>query len=1089
MWKKLALFISILLVLWTLNQGSVAFGAGGSLLGRWMCDEGQGSVVSDSSGNKRNGKFVNGDPAWTPGHAGSAIKLVDPTLVEVPSINMTLSEATMAGWLFADGLQPQWSAIIMHRGSGTAHGFNMYDDGRLVYHWNDDAATYNYRGTAYYVANEWTHCALTIQPTKATFYVNGVEASVNAIRHNPANWSQPFHLGGDNNAFSPSRRMKGALDDVMMFSRALSAEQVAGIMNGTLPVFLKAEKPNPADGTVDVTLVYLQWTPGEKSMWEDVYLGTTPELTAANRVSQQLAARKLYIQVVPPLEPGQKYYWRVDSLDGAKKLLATGDVWSFTAQALKASIPSPADGATGQFPGITLGWLRGSDTQSNRVYLGFDKTAVANGDPSADKGSVTEASFSTGALRSSTTYYWRVDTVNTDTTVVPGDVWSFSTMDAGPENKIVYQLWSNIGGTAVSVLTGDPRYPSSPDSVEYLDSWLHPVNAAPDADWGSNYGDRIYGWLKPPATADYTFWVAGDDETQLLLSTDASPANAVMVANVSGWTPALDFDNTGGGSGGASQKSAPINLKAGQKYFIMTLHKEGGGGDSVAVAWQGGPITAREVIKAEYVDTFSLPPLQAYRPRPANGAVDTVQTLTLTWSAGEKAQQHAVYLGDDANAVGSADASSPLFKGQRADASFDTGELEWGKTYYWRVDEINTGEAGSPWKGSVWSFTTANYIPIDDFESYTDEEVGRIFQSWIDGWGYTTPEPGNLGNGTGSTVGYTDPPFAETKVIHNGRQSMPFEYNNIDSSFIKPYYSETERTWTAAQDWTSHGMNTLSLWFRGYPISFVDKGNEAFTVSASGSDIYGTADNFRFVYKRLSGDGSIMAKVESLGNVYEYAKAGVMIRTGLAAGSMYAIAAVSPSHGTTFEFRQMDDSAAGSSGAWLNPVVKAPYWVRLTRTANVFKAEISPDAKTWTSVGTDQTILMGNSSIYIGLCVTSHDVAVPTTAEFSGVATTGGVSGSWQPVWIGADPDLTNSPANLYVAVQDSTKKIAVVSQSDLNAVLTTDWTEWQIPLSSFSGVSMNKITKMFIGVGNRDNPAADGHGKLYIDDIRVIKP
>ncbi len=1087
MWKRLALLISILLVL------CLTSGAWAKVLGHWKLDEGSGTTARDSSSNANNGKLTGG-PQWVTGKLGKALSFdgVDD-YVEVPhspSLIPTTGEATVSVWINARRHTGpngnQWQGILAKGGSPRL--YNLYTEASQVIHFSITGSSGSFVGpvsTGTVPLNEWVHIAVAADGA-IHFYINGEPAGVGGTGAVvQTGGTAPLTIGKTDEA----NFFQGMIDDAWVFDNALTAEEVKALFNGNPPRWPKAVNKEPADGDQGVTMPVLQWMPGDSGKYHNVYFGETPDLGPANLIDP--LTKNLMTFVAETLEPGKTYYWRVDEVEADKTTIWTGDVWKFTMLALKASAPNPADGATGLFPGVTLSWLAGRDGLSARVYFGPDKTAVAKGDPSTDKGPVTETSFSNvGELRASTTYYWRVDTVNLDTTIVPGDVWSFIVMDAGPANKIMYELWSNIGsGTAVRDLTGNPNYPNNPTSREYLDSWLHPVNAAPDADWGSNYGDRIYGWLKPPATADYTFWVAGDDETQLLLSTDASPANAVMVANVSGWTPALDFDNTGGGSGGASQKSAPINLKAGQKYFIMTLHKEGGGGDSVAVAWQGGPITAREVIKAEYVDTFSLPPLQAYRPRPANGAVDTVQTLTLTWSAGEKAQQHAVYLGDDANAVGSADASSPLFKGQRADASFDTGELEWGKTYYWRVDEINTGEAGSPWKGSVWSFTTANYIPIDDFESYTDEEVGRIFQSWIDGWGYTTPEPGNLGNGTGSTVGYTDPPFAETKVIHNGRQSMPFEYNNIDSSFIKPYYSETERTWTAAQDWTSHGMNTLSLWFRGYPISFVDKGNEAFTVSASGSDIYGTADNFRFVYKRLSGDGSIMAKVESLGNVYEYAKAGVMIRTSLTTGSIYALAGISPSHGSTFEFRQMDDSDAAGSGAWANATPKAPYWVRLTRTANVFKVETSPDAKTWTPVGTDQTILMGNSSIYIGLCVTSHNVAVPTTAEFSGVATTGGVSGSWQPVWIGADPDLTNSPANLYVAVQDSTKKIAVVSQSDLNAVLTTDWTEWQIPLSSFSGVSMNKITKMFIGVGNRDNPAADGHGKLYIDDIRVIKP
>ena len=115
-----------------------------------------------------------------------------------------------------------------------------------------------------------------------------------------------------------------------------------------------------------------------------------------------------------------------------------------------------------------------------------------------------------------------------------------------------------------------------------------------------------------------------------------------------------------------------------------------------------------------------------------------------------------------------------------ASTTFDPGELEWNKTYYWRVDEVNEADAGSPWKGSLWSFTTADFLVIDDFESYTDDEGSRIYQTWLDDWADTA---------CGSTVGYLEAPFAEQTIVHGGSQSMPLDYNNVCS----PHYSEIER--------------------------------------------------------------------------------------------------------------------------------------------------------------------------------------------------------------------------------------------------------------------------------------------------------
>ena len=861
-----------------------------------------------------------------------------------------------------------------------------------------------------------------------------------------------------------------------------AAISIADIMRVAEYVGNKASNPRPTNGAPDVTIPLLQWDASSFAVFQDVYFGTDPN---PPKVVRQSAAMTMFYYLAG-LVPGTTYYWRVDSIE-ADGTVRTGDAWSFTALALKASVPSPTDGATGQFPGVTLTWLSGRDGLSAHVYFGPDKTAVANGDASTDQGPVTEASFGTPALRASTSYYWRVDTINVDSTVLQGDVWSFTTMDAGPTNKIACEVWTGIAGTAVSALTSNANYPNNPTTSQFLDSWLYPPGSSGASDTANFYGDRLFGWLKPPQTGDYTFWIAGDDASELWLSTDASPANATVIAQVTGWTDAMDWDGTTGSTTVASLKSAPITLQAGQKYFIMTLHKEGDGGDSVGVAWQGGPITTRELLKAQYIDTFSLPPLVAFGPSPTNGAVDTLQTLTLTWNAGDKAQQHAVYLGDDANAVGAADTSSPLFKGQQAGTSFDTGELEWGKTYYWRVDEINTGEADSPWKGNVWSFTTANYIPVDDFESYTDEDVGRIFQTWIDGWGYTTPEPGNPGNGTGSTVGYTDAPFAEHQIVHGGNQSMPLAYDNS----VSPNYSETERTFDSPQNWTDHGMNTLSLWVRGYPevnnVTVTETGGKM-TLTGDGSDIWNASDDFTYAFKSLNGDATIVARVANMGTgTQTWAKAGVMIRDSLDGNSMFAMMVITANtdgtagNGASFQYRNPSALLGGNTDS--TAVVAAPYWVKLERIGDTFTGYVSPDGSAWTMIGSQDVIM--TAPVYIGPCITSHLAGEQRTFQFESIKTTGGVTGAWQGAAI-ASPRY-NTAQDLYVAIQDSTNKVAVVK--DATAVNSATWFEVQMPLSSFSGVSMTKVKKMIIGVGDRNNPAADGTGMLFIDDIRSIKP
>jgi len=193
---------------------------------------------------------------------------------------------------------------------------------------------------------------------------------------------------------------------------------------------------------------------------------------------------------------------------------------------------------------------------------------------------------------------------------------------------------------------------------------------------------------------------------------------------------------------------------------------------------------------------------------PANGAVDVTQTPVLTWVPGIFADSHQVYFGTDKEAVKNADTSSPEYKGSGnlGSESYEPEQLEWDTTYYWRVVEANNTNPDSPWTGPLWSFTTANFLIIDDFESYNDLDPAdpannRIFNAWIDG--FDNPSI------NGSTVGHLDPPFAEQTIVHSGNQSMPMSYDNAVGK------SEATLTLTSTRDWTVKGVNTLTIWFRG----------------------------------------------------------------------------------------------------------------------------------------------------------------------------------------------------------------------------------------------------------------------------------
>jgi len=238
-----------------------------------------------------------------------------------------------------------------------------------------------------------------------------------------------------------------------------------------------------------------------------------------------------------------------------------------------------------------------------------------------------------------------------------------------------------------------------------------------------------------------------------------------------------------------------------------------------------------DIIETYKGDVWSFTTLGAVVSlKPSNGAVDVKQTQVLSWSPADFAASHEVYFGTDREVVRDADTGSPEYKGTRdlGSESYDPGKLEWDATYYWRVDEVNNTNPDSPWIGPVWSFTTANFLIVDDFESYNDidppdPESNRIFEAWVDGYGIPT---------NGALVGNDLPPYAEQSIVHSGIQSMPYFYDNSVG------YSEATLTLTYPRDWTEKGVNTLTIWFRGNS----DNAAETLYVALNGSAVV-THDN------------------------------------------------------------------------------------------------------------------------------------------------------------------------------------------------------------------------------------------------------
>jgi len=483
---------------------------------------------------------------------------------------------------------------------------------------------------------------------------------------------------------------------------------------------------------------------------------------------------------------------------------------------------------------------------------------------------------------------------------------------------------------------------------------------------------------------------------------------------------------------------------------------------------------------------------RAYSPSPADDLIDVPRDTELSWHKGMSAAKHNVYFGTDFNDVNQANVDNPrgvlVSREQEGTTYKPSSLLDYGKTYYWRIDEVNNLDPNSPWKGDIWRFTVANFIIVDDFEDYNDYAPDRVFDTWIDGYGTAT---------NGAVVGYAsaDPAkwehFVETSIIHSGEQSMPYSYNN------NMKYSEAFRQLDGSErNWTRDGVITLSLWHKGYPAYvgyFVEQPAGTYKVRGAGADIWVGADEFHFAYKEVtSGACSIIAKVESLDNTDINAKAGIMIRDSLDAGSANVLLFITPTYtnGVRYQYRSTANGTSIRDAADTEPNLSPPYWFRLERTVGgIIRAYRSPDGVTWKQFGL-KTITM-TMPIYIGLAVTSHNVTKVCEAKFSNVSFPNNAAltaQAWKDIDIGIK---SNGTEPMYVAVS-SGNKTATVYHDDPNAVNMENWTQWSIPLQRFGdqGINLSNVEKLAIGFGIRgDMTKPGGSGIMYFDDIRLYRP
>jgi hypothetical protein len=756
------------------------------------------SIIADESGKGHDGTVQGNVTAEPDGkHAGAANfasgSYLDLDGSNFPAEDIPTSAMTLAAWVKCESTGEHHTIFDARTGAGTwiIHP-ELRSEGqcRWVLRAYGMSPIFDiHAGSVTW--DEWLHYAGTYdkESGKAILYINGQvvsEVDLPGGTDIAGDWGDGARVGLN---IDSARPFTGLMDDFFMFKRALSQSELKKVMYGEGWPY--AFSPSPADGAMHLnTLVRLDWSPGDSAISHNLYLGENFDdvnegaegMFYGNQTLTYFIAGVSGMPYPDGLVPGTTYYWRIDELE-ADGTTHKGDVWSFTVPPNTAYDPEPANGAKFIDPDVELSWAAGFGAKLHTVYFDENFDDVNNAVSGFPQAATT---YTPGTLELDKTYYWRIDEFGA-AAMHKGDVWSFTTASAGGGVRADYYQGLDLRHHALRRI--DPQ-------IDFNWSLSGPDMAVGD----DNFSVRWTGDLDVPISGTYSFYPKVQGGVRLWINDRLLIEKWQDYAIDERWQDHMPVEY-----------QRAIYLEAGVYPIVMEFayRQSFGGGAVVQLSW-GSPLLPRQLIPQA---ALSLP-VKANRSKPSNGAVNVKQTQILSWSPGNYAASHQLYFGTDEETVRNADTSSSEYKGSQnlGSESYDPGKLEWNSTYYWRVDEVNNTNPDSPWVGNLWSFTTASFLIVDDFEDY-DIGNNEIWWAWKDGFGYAShpTEPPYAGNGTGAMVGDERTlSYTEETIVHGGYQSMPFFYDN---SILR--YSEAQMTLTYPRDWTENGVSTLSIWFRG----------------------------------------------------------------------------------------------------------------------------------------------------------------------------------------------------------------------------------------------------------------------------------
>ncbi|MEO8522630.1 MAG: phospholipase D-like domain-containing protein, partial [Acidobacteriota bacterium] len=690
---------------------------------------------------------------------------------------------------------------------------------------------------------------------------------------------------------------------------------------------LPADKPvntSPVNGslTTATTAVKLKWDGGYFAHYYDVYFGLDPNppLYQANLHlgPKDFGTGATQSLLLPTLQPGTTYYWRVASRTMAG-LRTVGPIWSFTPKGIPPPPPPPPAGAVTQI-------LWSSDVQPAAVFGRW--SAIA--DPTAAGGVAL----------------WNPDKANAKIApalAAPATYFE-ATFDA--MKGVPYHIWIRLRAQANS-LSNNSVHVQFGDSVDPFGTASYRIGTAASqeivlqgttlAGWGwadnstaTKFGSDIYFAATGPHTIRVQQRTDGPVIDQIVLSPDTFIRNApgaarmdgtVLASTLSG-VPAPARPTLADPWRGADIGVVGINGLAGSDPASGNVTVIAGGGDAwgaadgMYFAWQpltgDGSIIAHlsSVQKAVSWSRAGVMIRESLSPGSPN-AFMFLSAGSLTGVQRRRAEGGATFA-----TVLSSTASAPGWV--RLDRAGDV------LTAYVSAD------------GVKWTFAGSDTVPM----------AATVYAGLA---------------GTSATVTATSTSTFDSVSVVPGTPAAP-----VNPPVLPPL----------PDGWARADVGNVGL---TGDTSF-DLPTSTFTMKGAGSDIWGSADAFAFTWRAMTGDGVITARVRKIQTINAASKGGVMIRQSLDAGAANVFMGVTPSKGSTFQRRL---SAGGATTASVDPLVKAPYWVKLERIGDLFNAYESGDGVNWTLVGSD-TVAM-DATVLVGLATVSRDPMNTTTALFDDV--------------------------------------------------------------------------------------------------------